>query len=120
MNVDDINEDIFSEMKAFFKVSSLEDVAEKLGYSRNTANTWRSRGISENAVLKFNKVLMDANNNSGVMVGGHNIGSIFNNKENDMSDEFKKFMRLFEEYGNKALLKKYIKELQTIKETMEE
>ena len=35
---------IFENMKKFFKVDSLEDVAEKLGSSRNTATTWRSKG----------------------------------------------------------------------------
>ena len=44
---------IFENMKKFFKVDSLEDVAEKLGYSRSTAATWRSKGITSTAKLKF-------------------------------------------------------------------
>ena len=44
---------IFENMKKFFRVDSLEDVAEKLGYSRSTAATWRSKGITSTAKLKF-------------------------------------------------------------------
>ena len=52
--------DIFAEMKDFFNVSSGEDVAEKLGYSRNTARTWRQDGkISKNALRKFENLKSD-------------------------------------------------------------
>ncbi len=50
------NKKIFEEMKQFFGVDSLEDAAEKLGYSRTTAATWRSRGISNTVLLKFNSM----------------------------------------------------------------
>lgn len=52
--------DIFAEMKDFFNVDSGEDVAEKLGYSRNTARTWRQDGqLSKNALRKFEKLKND-------------------------------------------------------------
>lgn len=44
---------IFENMKNFFNVSSLEEVAEKMGYSRNTAGTWRSKGLTKVVKLKF-------------------------------------------------------------------
>lgn len=44
---------IFEEMKTFFDVKSLEDVAERLGYSRAAANNWRNRGISDKAKTRF-------------------------------------------------------------------
>lgn len=47
------NIELIEEMKEFFKVSSLEDVAEKLGYKRTTAATWRSKGVTDNAVSRF-------------------------------------------------------------------
>ena len=47
------NDKILDEMKEYFKVSSIEDVAVKLGYSEATANTWRSRGISNAAINKY-------------------------------------------------------------------
>lgn len=49
-----VKKDIFNEMKSFFAVSSLEDVAEKLGYARSTAATWRSKGLTESALNKYN------------------------------------------------------------------
>jgi hypothetical protein len=51
--------DIFNDMKIFFNVSSLEDVAEKMGYSRNTARTWRQNGITPNALNKFQYIKND-------------------------------------------------------------
>jgi len=50
---------IFENMKKFFKVDSLEDVAEKLGYSRNTAATWRSKGLTSTVKLKFASLSAD-------------------------------------------------------------
>lgn len=47
------NKSIYEEMKEYFKVSSLEDVALKLGYSKTTASTWRTRGITQAAINKY-------------------------------------------------------------------
>ena len=47
------NKEIYEEMKDYFKVSSLEDVALKLGYSKTTASTWRTRGITQVAINKY-------------------------------------------------------------------
>lgn len=49
------DKDLFNEMKSFFKVTSLEDVAEKLGYKRTTASTWRSRGLPNVVKLKYSQ-----------------------------------------------------------------
>lgn len=50
---------IFENMKNFFKVDSLEDVAERLGYSRSTAATWRSKGLTSTVKLKFASLSAD-------------------------------------------------------------
>ena len=47
------NKEIYEEMKDYLKVSSLEDVALKLGYSKTTASTWRTRGITQVAINKY-------------------------------------------------------------------
>lgn len=47
------NKEIYEEMKDYFEVSSLEDVALKLGYSKTTASTWRTRGITQVAINKY-------------------------------------------------------------------
>lgn len=47
------NKDILEEMKEYFGASSIEEVAQKMGYSEKTASTWRSRGISKAALNKF-------------------------------------------------------------------
>ena len=41
------------EMKEYFGVKTIEDVAQRMGYSKTTANTWRSRGLSKSAINKF-------------------------------------------------------------------
>ena len=49
----DSEKELIDQMKKFFNVSSLEDVAENLGYSRASANNWRNRGVSDAAKMKF-------------------------------------------------------------------
>lgn len=44
---------ILEEMKDYFNVPSIEQVAVLLGFSEATASTWRSRGASNNAIAKF-------------------------------------------------------------------
>lgn len=44
---------ILEEMKDYFNVTSVEQVAVLLGFSEATASTWRSRGASNNAITKF-------------------------------------------------------------------
>ena len=53
------NKILLEEMKKFFKVNSIEEVALKMGYKENTATTWRSRGVSKAAKNKFD--LMKSN-----------------------------------------------------------
>lgn len=60
------NNELIEEMKDFFKVSSLEDVAEKLGYKRNTATTWRSKGITKNVYSRFKNHISDSNSTSSI------------------------------------------------------
>ncbi|HDX3638392.1 TPA: S24 family peptidase [Campylobacter jejuni] len=51
------------EMKTFFNVKSLEEVAEKLGRERSTAIGWRQRKkISSSALLKFHSLKNEQNN----------------------------------------------------------
>jgi phage repressor protein C with HTH and peptisase S24 domain len=47
------NKEILEEMKQYFKVKSIEEVALKLGYKEKTASTWRSRGVSDAVYNKF-------------------------------------------------------------------
>ncbi len=54
------NKKLIEEMKDYFKVSSLEDVALKLGYSKTTASTWRTRGITQTAINKY-KIIKSKN-----------------------------------------------------------
>lgn len=49
----DSEKELIDQMKKFFNVTSLEDVAENLGYSRASANNWRNRGVSDAAKMKF-------------------------------------------------------------------
>ena len=49
----DSEKELIDQMKKFFNVTSLEDVAENLGYSRTSANNWRNRGVSDAAKMKF-------------------------------------------------------------------
>ena len=66
------NKEIYEEMKEYFKVSSLEDVALKLGYSKTTASTWRTRGITQSAINKYkiikSKNLIDEEEKSQITV----------------------------------------------------
>ncbi len=66
------NKEIYEEMKEYFKVSSLEDVALKLGYSKTTASTWRTRGITQVAINKYkiikSKNLIDEEEKSQITV----------------------------------------------------
>ena len=46
--------ELSKEMKSFFGVSSIEKVAQALGYNKSVATTWRGRkAFSENAILKY-------------------------------------------------------------------
>lgn len=58
------NKAILEEMKNFFKVDSVEDVAEKLGYKRTTATTWRSKGVSNNAITRYKNLIYESNSTS--------------------------------------------------------
>lgn len=52
---------ILEEMKDYFNVPSIEQVAVLLGFSEATASTWRSRGASNNAITKYE--LIKSNDN---------------------------------------------------------
>lgn len=74
---------IFKKMKNFFNATSLEDVAEKMGYARTTAGTWRSKGLTQTAKLKFasmqvdNKVKKPYKENNGYWITkiSHNVSA---------------------------------------------
>lgn len=57
---------IFDDMKHFFNVSSLESVAEKMGYSRSTASTWRSKGLTQTVIDKFHILKNKLNENDAI------------------------------------------------------
>lgn len=52
---------ILEEMKEYFNVPSVEQVAVLLGFSEATASTWRSRGASNNAITKFELIRSNDN-----------------------------------------------------------
>lgn len=53
--------ELVEEMKSFFGVSSLEKVAQALGYNKSVATTWRGRkAFSKNAILKYNFIKSQA------------------------------------------------------------
>lgn len=52
---------ILEEMKDYFNVPSIEQVAVLLGFSEATASTWRSRGASNNAITKFKLIRSNDN-----------------------------------------------------------
>lgn len=113
------------EMKAFFKVNSLEDVAEKLGYSRHTANNWRNNGLNSKILAKFEKAKADKKKDDEAfdeMFFGGGIGGILVRYDKDdntqhnytLSPELVDFILLYIDYGNKALLDKFTQDLKQI------
>ncbi|MBQ7134727.1 hypothetical protein [Campylobacter sp.] len=113
------------EMKAFFKVNSLEDVAEKLGYSRHTANNWRNNGLNSKILAKFEKAKADKKKDDEAfdeLFFGGGIGGILMRYDKDdntqhnytLSPELVDFILLYIDYGNKALLKKFTQDLKQI------
>lgn len=56
--------ELVEEMKSFFGVSSLEKVAQALGYNKSVATTWRGRkAFSENAILKYKLLKSQSSHN---------------------------------------------------------
>lgn len=113
------------EMKAFFKVNSLEDVAERLGYSRHTANNWRNNGLNSKILAKFEKAKADKKKDDEAfdeMFFGGGIGGILMRYDKDdntqhnytLSPELVDFILLYIDYGNKALLEKFTQDLKQI------
>lgn len=52
--------DLVKELKNFFNVKSLEEVAEKLGYKKNNANNWRNnKQLSAQALKKYYELKKD-------------------------------------------------------------
>lgn len=113
------------EMKAFFKVNSLEDVAERLGYSRHTANNWRNNGLNSKILAKFEKAKADKKKDDEAfdeMFFGGGIGGILVRYDKDdntqhnytLSPELVDFILLYINYGNKALLDKFTQDLKQI------
>lgn len=47
------DKEIIKKMMDFFEVSTIEEVAIKLGYSPKTANTWHSKGLTNSALKRF-------------------------------------------------------------------
>lgn len=58
--------ELVKEMKLFFNVKSLEEVAERLGYKKNNANNWRNnKQLSAQALKKYYE-LKKANNSVSI------------------------------------------------------
>lgn len=110
------------EMKAFFKVNSLEDVAEKLGYSRHTANNWRNNGLNSKILAKFEKAKVDKKKDDEAfdeLFFGGGILVRYDKDDNTqhnytLSPELVDFILLYIDYGNKALLEKFTQDLKQI------
>ncbi|WP_261517792.1 hypothetical protein [Campylobacter lanienae] len=119
------DKELIKEMKAFFKVNSLEDIAEKLGYSRNSANNWRNNGLNSRVISKFEKAKADKKKDDEAfdeLFFGGGIGGIlvrYDREDNTqhnytLSPELVDFILLYINYGNKALLEKFTQDLKQI------
>ena len=120
-----MNKNLFDEMKKFFNVTSLEDVAERLGYSRNSANNWRNNGLNSRVIAKFEKAKADKKKDDEAfdeLFFGGGIGGILIRYDRDdntqhnytLSPELVDFILLYIDYGNKALLDKFTQDLKQI------
>lgn len=119
------DKELIKEMKAFFKVNSLEDIAERLGYSRNSANNWRNNGLNSRVISKFEKAKADKKKDDEAfdeLFFGGGIGGILVRYDRDdntqhnytLSPELVDFILLYIDYGNKALLDKFTQDLKQI------
>ena len=119
------DKELIKEMKAFFKVNSLEDIAERLGYSRNSANNWRNNGLNSRVISKFEKAKADKKRDDEAfdeLFFGGGIGGILVRYDRDdntqhnytLSPELVDFILLYIDYGNKALLEKFTQDLKQI------
>lgn len=119
------DKELIKEMKAFFKVNSLEDIAERLGYSRNSANNWRNNGLNSRVIAKFEKAKADKKKDDEAfdeLFFGGGIGGIlvrYDREDNTqhnytLSPELVDFILLYINYGNKALLDKFTQDLKQI------
>lgn len=119
------DKELIKEMKAFFKVNSLEDIAERLGYSRNSANNWRNNGLNSRVISKFEKAKADKKKDDEAfdeLFFGGGIGGIlvrYDREDNTqhnytLSPELVDFILLYIDYGNKALLEKFTQDLKQI------
>ena len=119
------DKELIKEMKAFFKVNSLEDIAERLGYSRNSANNWRNNGLNSRVISKFEKAKADKKRDDEAfdeLFFGWGIGGILVRYEREdntqhnytLSPELVDFILLYINYGNKALLEKFTQDLKQI------
>lgn len=119
------DKELIKEMKAFFKVNSLEDIAERLGYSRNSANNWRNNGLNSRVIAKFEKAKADKKKDDEAfdeLFFGGGIGGIlvrYDREDNTqhnytLSPELVDFILLYIDYGNKALLEKFTQDLKQI------
>lgn len=119
------DKELIKEMKAFFKVNSLEDIAERLGYSRNSANNWRNNGLNSRVISKFEKAKADKKKDDEAfdeLFFGGGIGGILVRYDRDdntqhnytLSPELVDFILLYIDYGNKALLEKFTQDLKQI------
>ena len=119
------DKELIKEMKAFFKVNSLEDIAERLGYSRNSANNWRNNGLNSRVIAKFEKAKADKKKDDEAfdeLFFGGGIGGIlvrYDREDNTqhnytLSPELVDFILLYIDYGNKALLDKFTQDLKPI------
>lgn len=55
---------IIEEMKEYFGVESISQVAEKLGYKSSTTNNWHNKGLTQSAIDKFHSIKYKNSKNS--------------------------------------------------------
>ncbi|ELF7409202.1 S24 family peptidase, partial [Campylobacter coli] len=55
---------IIKEMKEYFNVESISQIAEKLGYKPSTANNWHNKGLTQSVIDKFQSIKYTNSKNS--------------------------------------------------------
>lgn len=120
--------ELIQEMKAFFRVNSLGDIAEKLGYSRNTANNWSTRGITKSAIVRYQLLKTRAPTPTSIssFVMGENINNSGNNhvfagmghNSSTQSDEelLARFCELYKSYHTPKVERRLLDLIQTLEE----
>ncbi|EAH8791774.1 S24 family peptidase [Campylobacter jejuni] len=63
-NMKEYDKRIIEEMKEYFGVESILQVAEKLGYKPSTANNWHNKGLTQSVIDKFQSIKYKNSKNS--------------------------------------------------------